>query len=50
MEDYSAKLIAEPFLFNETKIITKYLLECEDFKKLKKKNIEENLIQHKKIK
>ena len=50
MEDYSAKLTAEPFLYNETKIIAKYLLEGEDFEKLKKRNIEENLIQHKKVK
>jgi hypothetical protein len=49
MEDYSAKLTAEPFLYNETKIIGKYLLEGEDELELKKRNIEENLIQHKKI-
>ena len=48
MEDYSAKLTGEPFLYNETKIIGRYLLEGEDEKKLKKRNIEENLIKHKK--
>ena len=48
MEDYSAKLTAEPFLYNETKIIGKYLLDGEDELELKKRNIEENLIKHKK--
>ena len=49
MEDYSAKLTGEPFLYNETKIIGKYLLEGEDKKRLKQRNIEENLIKHKKL-
>ncbi len=49
MEDYSAKLTAEPFLYNETKIIATYLFNGEDENKLKKRNIEENLIHHKKI-
>lgn len=49
MEDYSAKLTAEPFLYNETKIIAEYLLNGEDTAKLKKRNVEENLIHHKKI-
>ena len=48
MEDYSAKLTAEPFLYNETKIIGRYLLDGEDELELKKRNIEENLIKHKK--
>ena len=49
MEDYSAKLTAEPFLYNETKIIGRYLLEGEDELLLKKLNAERNLIKHKKI-
>ena len=49
MEDYSAKLTGEPFLYNESKIIGKYLLEGEDKKRLKQRNIEENLIKHKKL-
>lgn len=49
MEDYSAKLTGEPFLYNETKILAKYLLDGEDFDNLRKRNVEENLIQHKKI-
>ena len=48
MENYSAKLTAEPFLYNETKIIAKYLLNGEEPAKLKKRNVEENLICHKK--
>lgn len=48
MEDYSAKLTGEPFLYNETKILGEYLLEGEDEQELKKRNIEENLIKHKK--
>ncbi len=49
MEDYSAKLTGEPFLYNETKIIGRYLLDGENESVLKKRNIEENLIRHKKI-
>lgn len=49
MEDYSSKLTAEPFLYTDTKIIGQYLLDGEDVQKLKKRNIEENLIKHKKI-
>ena len=50
MEDYSAKLTAEPFLYNETKIIAEYILNGEDVNELKKRNIEENLIHYKKQK
>lgn len=48
MEDYSAKLTGEPFLYNETKILAEYLLKGETPENLKKRNIEENLIMHKK--
>ena len=41
MEDYSAKLTAEPFLYNETKTIAKFLLDGEEEEKLRKRNIEE---------
>lgn len=47
MEDYSAKLTAEPFLYTETKILAEYLLQGISATELKKKNIEENLIHHK---
>ena len=47
MEDYSAKLTGEPFLYNETKTIAKFLLEGEEEEKLRKRNIEENLIKYK---
>ena len=50
MEDYSAKLTAESFLYNETKIIAEYILNGEDVNELKKRNIEENLIHYKKPK
>ena len=46
MEDYSAKLTAEPFLYNETKTIAKFLLDGEEEEKLRKRNIEENLIKY----
>lgn len=49
MEDYSAKLTGEPFLYEESKIIARYLLDGEDPKELKKRNVEENLIKHKKV-
>ena len=49
MEDYSAKLTGEPFWDNETKIIGRYLLDGEDEETLKKRNIDENLIHHKKV-
>lgn len=49
MEDYSAKLTGEPFLYNETKILSNYLLEGISKENLKKRNLEENLIQHKKL-
>ena len=50
MEDYSAKLTAEPFLYNETKIIAPYLLNGISPEELKRKNIEENLIKYKSTK
>ena len=49
MEDYSAKLTGEPFLYNETKILGRYLLDGEDEQELKRRNVEENLIHYKKI-
>ncbi|MGI6330045.1 MAG: DUF1819 family protein [Bacilli bacterium] len=47
MTDYSASLTGEPFLYNETKIIAKYIKDGYDPVLLKKKNIEENLILYK---
>lgn len=49
MEQYSAKLTGEPFLYNETKIIAKYLLDGESVESLRKRNVEENLIQQKRV-
>ena len=50
MKDYSAKLTAEPFLYNETKIIAQYLLDGISPEELKRKNIDENLIKYKSTK
>ena len=50
MEDYSAKLTAEPFLYTETKMIAEDILNGEDVNELRKRNIEENLIHYKKQK
>ncbi|MEG0266740.1 MAG: DUF1819 family protein [Bacilli bacterium] len=50
MEDYSAKLTGEPFLYNETMIIARLILDGENPVALKKRNKEENLIKHKTIK
>ncbi|MBR6253008.1 MAG: DUF1819 family protein [Clostridia bacterium] len=47
MEDYSARLTGEPFLYNETKILAKYLIQGEDINELRKRNVDENLIMHK---
>ena len=47
MVDYSAKLTAESFLYNETKIIAQYLLEGISPEELKWKNVKENLIKYK---
>lgn len=47
MDKYSAKLTGEPFLYNETKAIAKYILAGESIEKLRKRNIEENLIKYK---
>ena len=50
MGDYSAKLTAEPFLYNETKTLATYLLKGESEEILKRRNIEENLIKYKSAK
>lgn len=48
MDEYNSGLTAEPFLFNETRIIGKYLLTGNyNVKDLRKENIEKNLIQYK---
>lgn len=49
MQEYSATLTGGPFLYNECRIIGKYLLDGEDPSSLRKRNISENLIQYKKI-
>lgn len=47
MNNYSAKLTGANFLYNETKIIGSYLLNGEDHKELRRRNVEENLIKYK---
>ena len=47
MEQYTATLTGSPFLYNETKTIAKYLLQGESPTTLRKRNIEQNLIQYK---
>lgn len=47
MEDYSARLTGEPFLYSETKIIASYLLDGYSSSELRQKNLTENLIQYK---
>ncbi len=49
MQEYSATLTGGPFLYNECKIIGKYLLDGEDPTLLRKKNISDNLIKYKKV-
>lgn len=49
MQEYSATLTGGPFLYNESKIIGKYLLDGEDPTILRKKNISDNLIKYKKV-
>jgi len=49
MEEYSAKLTGEPFLYAETKIIAEYLLKGFSLEELKRKNLQENLIKHKTV-
>lgn len=49
MQEYSATLTGGPFLYNECKIIGKYLLDGEDPILLRKRNISDNLIQYKKV-
>jgi hypothetical protein len=45
---YSTALTGEPFLFNETRTIARFLVANEDMETLRKRNQVENLIMHKK--
>lgn len=46
---YSAGLTGEPFLFNETRALASFLVTGEDIDLLRKRNLAENLIMHKKL-
>ncbi len=45
---YSTALTGEPFLFNETRTIARFIVEGEDINALRKRNLTDNLIMHKK--
>lgn len=44
---YTSALTGELFLFNETRILARYLIQGEDINALRKRNLSENLIMHK---
>ncbi len=44
---YTSALTGELFLFNETRILARYLVQGEDINLLRKRNLSENLIMHK---
>lgn len=45
---YSTALTGEPFLFNETRTLSRFIVGGEDINTLRKRNLSENLIMHKK--
>lgn len=45
---FTANLTGEPFLFNETRSLANSLVSGEDINSLKKRNLKDNLIMHKK--
>lgn len=46
-QEYSASLTAEPLLYSETKTLAEFLVQGEDIESLKQRNLQENLIMHK---
>ncbi|MBQ3440718.1 DUF1819 family protein [Candidatus Saccharibacteria bacterium] len=46
-QEYTASLTAEPLLFSETKLLASFLQQGEDLGSLKERNLNENLIMHK---
>lgn len=46
---YSTALTGEPFLFNETRILAGFLVSGEEMITLRKRNLTENLIMHKRM-
>ena len=44
---YTSALTGELFLFSESRILARYLVEGEDINTLRKRNLSENLIMHK---
>ena len=46
--NYTASLTGEPFLFNETRALATFLVSGEDLELLRKRNLAENIIMHKK--
>ena len=47
VDKYTSALTGELFLFNETRILARYLVQGEDINALRKRNFSENLIMHK---
>ena len=47
VDKYTSALTGELFLFNETRILARYLVQGEDINALRKRNLSENLIMHK---
>lgn len=45
---YSTALTGESFLFNETRILSRFLADGENINDLRKRNVTDNLIMHKK--
>ena len=46
-QEYSASLTAEPLLYSETKTLAELLLQGEPLESIKQRNLQENLIMHK---
>jgi hypothetical protein len=47
VDKYTSALTGELFLFNETRVLARYLVLGEDINELRKRNLSENLIMHK---
>ena len=48
-QEYSTSLTAEPLLYSETKTLAELLLQGESLESIKQRNLQENLIMHKRV-